>query len=174
MGAGRRWRLAVSKGFFVQGMKGRGESRSSVAVFSRNQKPSFPSQANLEKKCPTRCQWGRPPSGNGQRQILATSQRKGQRVLLKSQRDGQRKGESGWACAHRSQNDLRIRTAQTHARMHTCTYEGTHNATCGFPSAGRYCRLQWHWGWKWQQKRDGLGQVYKRGKWGKLPEKKYK
>lgn len=100
----------------MQGMKGRGESRTSVAVFSRNQKPSFPSQANLEKKCPTRCQWGRPPSGNGQRQILATSQRKGQRVLLKSQRDGQRKGESGWACAHRSQNDLRIRTAQTHAR----------------------------------------------------------
>lgn len=35
-----------------EGTKGQAESRSSV-VFSRNQKPSFPLQANLEKKCPT-------------------------------------------------------------------------------------------------------------------------
>lgn len=46
------------------GTKGQAESRSSV-VFSRNQKPSFPLQANLEKKCPTWRQglsscWGRP------------------------------------------------------------------------------------------------------------------
>lgn len=33
--------------------RGQGEYRSSAAVFSSNQKPSFPSQANLEKKCPT-------------------------------------------------------------------------------------------------------------------------
>lgn len=31
----------------------RGRELSSVAVFSSNQKPSFPSQANLEKTCPT-------------------------------------------------------------------------------------------------------------------------
>lgn len=31
------------------GTKGQGESRSSVAVFSSNQKHSFPLQANLEK-----------------------------------------------------------------------------------------------------------------------------
>jgi len=42
---------------FLQGQcrdrEGQGESGSSVVVFSNNQKPSFPSQANLEKKRPT-------------------------------------------------------------------------------------------------------------------------
>lgn len=60
LGVGRRYfafgRLAVSQDFSVcvcgGGHKGQAESRSSV-VFSRNQKPSFPLQANLEKKCPT-------------------------------------------------------------------------------------------------------------------------
>lgn len=73
VGVGRRY-FAFAKtgsppGFLcvrvcVGGTKGQAESRSSV-VFSRNQKPSFPLQANLEKKCPTWRQglsscWGRP------------------------------------------------------------------------------------------------------------------
>lgn len=43
------------------GTRGQGEYRSSVAVFSSNQKPSFPWQSNLEKKCPTWWQWGSSP-----------------------------------------------------------------------------------------------------------------
>lgn len=44
----------AERGFFECRDRGAGrESGSSVAVFSNNQKPSFPTQANLEKKRPT-------------------------------------------------------------------------------------------------------------------------
>lgn len=43
------------------GKRGRESTGLLLAVFSSNQKPSFPSQANREKKCPTWWQWGSSP-----------------------------------------------------------------------------------------------------------------
>lgn len=113
---------------FLQGQcrdrAGQGESGSSVVVFSNNQKPSFPSRANLEKQRPTWWQWGSSPFWKQPETDAGTMWEwrpvgapLKPREINRRNESVRRKWEEEWVCPHCHQSDLWIWTAQVHTHV---------------------------------------------------------
>lgn len=131
------WRLAVAPGFSVWWDKGAGSYQSSVAVFSSNQKPSFPSQANLEKTCPTCWQCESPAFCGQQKQALATCQGGHQWVHLWSHRDKQNNWESAYTEGERVYTLSAWRPGDLSTQVHSRLCDSAQQIPwCSFPKDG--------------------------------------